>query len=56
MRFFYKLIMICKKCLYVWDYKGNKLWASCPNCQSKTKVSEGFERVNKRVDKGNDNK
>lgn len=45
--------MICKNCLYVWDYKGALRWATCPSCQSKTKTSEGLTNVNQGDDKGN---
>lgn len=30
----------CKRCGYIWDYKGTHFWASCPRCMLKQKVEE----------------
>ena len=27
----------CEKCNHVWEYKGNRLMATCPNCMSKVR-------------------
>lgn len=28
----------CHRCGYKWEYKGNKEYASCPNCYTKVKI------------------
>lgn len=37
----YSIIMIlkCKRCKYVWDYKGKSKWyTSCPRCKTTIKT------------------
>lgn len=31
-------MLICDKCKYEWNYKGNKLYATCPSCLRKQKI------------------
>lgn len=30
----------CNHCDYIWKYKGEKLFASCPNCLLKVNVAK----------------
>lgn len=33
----------CDKCGYRWNYSGNMIFATCPNCYSKTRVDKQNE-------------
>jgi hypothetical protein len=38
---FIKMKLKCKRCDYIWDYKGsNKFYATCPYCLTKVRVLE----------------
>jgi predicted Zn-ribbon and HTH transcriptional regulator len=30
----------CPKCGYVWDYRGKKYYATCPNCFRKVNIAK----------------
>ena len=33
----------CVSCGYQWEYKGKSpYWATCPNCQRKTKIEDSY--------------
>lgn len=38
------MILECKKCGYVWRYKGRKRYATCPSCLGKVKVEQAKSR------------
>jgi predicted nucleic acid-binding Zn-ribbon protein len=45
------MILKCKRCKTVWDYKGkNKYYATCPHCLNKVRVTQpdkALEKVQK---------
>lgn len=40
----------CKKCGLVWEYKGRREYATCPNCHTKNKVSHSAVEEHETVD------
>jgi DNA-directed RNA polymerase subunit RPC12/RpoP len=36
-------LLKCQKCGLIWEYKGHRAYATCPNCLSKVKAQESKE-------------
>lgn len=32
----------CKKCGLIWEYKGSREYATCPNCHTKNRVGMSY--------------
>lgn len=43
------MILICKHCHHEWEYKGNKGYATCPNCHYKVNVSTSMGKSKLKV-------
>ena len=42
------MILKCKRCKTVWDYKGkNKYYATCPHCLNKVRVIQSDKTLKK---------